>query len=259
MKLLVSRSDVLVMVSDHGFSKFSYAISINDILFKHGMAKIKYSKNITDTLKTKASITITRLVENIPFLARALRIIYKHARDAAKIQINYGKVDYKESIAFMIDAKSYGIYLNEKDVIEKVIKTLGQYEGIKWVKTPKEVYKGPYISRAPDLLVMPDFDKGYKLAPAKIHGAKYIAVDDYGHHPEGVLSVYCPDFTLSTTESKVPAWIVAPLILSILNIPLSHVTDDVDILEKITGTSITKKNYVAKWKIIRNMYKIKRI
>jgi len=64
---------------------------------------------------------------------------------------------------------------------------------------------------------------------------------------------------LSTTEKNVPAWIVTPLILYILNIPLSHVADDINILEKMTGTSITRKNYVIKWKILRNMYKIKRI
>ena len=259
VELLASRSDALIIVSDHGFSKFSLAVSINDILLEHGLIEVRPPRSKVNAFKTKASITVTKYVEKIPVFARILWAIYAHLRAKFNVQVSYGKIDYEKSLAYMAKAQFYGIHLNKRDIATKVKEILKQYKGIKWVKTPKEVYKGPYISRAPDLLVMPDFDKGYKLASAKIHGAKYIAVDDYGHHPEGVLSVHCPDFTLSTTENKVPAWIVAPLILSILNIPLSHVTDDVDILEKITGTNIARKNYVAKWKIIRNMYKIKRI
>jgi len=70
----------------------------------------------------------------------------------------------------MVKAQFYGIHLNKRNIATKVKEILKQYRGIKWVKTPKEVYEGPYISRAPDLLVMPDFNKGYKLASAKYTG-----------------------------------------------------------------------------------------
>ena len=81
---------------------------------------------------------------------------------------------------------------------------------------------------------MPDFSKGYKLAPAKVHGTRYIVIDEYDHYLKGVLSIYCPDCKLYEVESDVHAWIVTPLILSsILNIPISHITDNVDVLEKI--------------------------
>jgi len=55
---LASRSDALIIVSDHGFTKFPSAISINDILLEHGLIKVKPPKSKVNVLKQRYQLLL---------------------------------------------------------------------------------------------------------------------------------------------------------------------------------------------------------
>ena len=172
----------------------------------------------------------------------------------------YKQLDFSCSQAFMHSASSFGVYVKSPTILSEVKTVLLKYKGIKRVKQPNHIYQGPYLARAPDLLIMPDLDRDFKLASSNIHGTEYIAMNEFEHYPEGIFSIYSSEVSLAKTIRKVPAWTVAQLILTFLGVPISHLSDDTAILNKITSESVRIKtyNYTKKWELVKKVFYLKR-
>ena len=260
IETLALRSDIVVIVSDHGFKMCKYGISINDILLKHGFICLKKSSSSRESSKTAMFLAATKFIQKIPPLARFARDIYIKLSSKFRFKTYYKQPDFSCSQAFMYSASSFGVYVKSPTILSEVKAVLLKYKGIKWVKQPNHIYQGPYLARAPDLLIMPDLDRDFKLASSNIHGTEYIAMNEFEHYPEGIFSIYSSEVSLAKTIRKVPAWTVAQLILTFLGVPISHLSDDTAILNKITGESVRIKtyNYTKKWELVKKVFYLKR-
>jgi len=260
VKTLASRSDMTILVSDHGLKMCRYGISVNDILLNHGFVHLKKEFKKEKKAMSKTFLIATKLIHKVPPLARFARDIFVKLSLKFHFKTYYREPDFKRSTAFMHSASSFGVYVKKKSIIQRVSNILSNHEGIKWVKRPDQLYQGPYLSRAPDLFIMPDIDHGFKLASSRIHGVEYVAMNEFEHHPEGILSIYCPEIDLAKTIKEVPAWTVTQLALVTLGVPVSNLSDDIEILRKIINTDIgiRRRNYIGKWRLLKNTLYLKR-
>lgn len=239
-RMLNELSDIFVIVSDHGFSTYNRLVRINDIL-----AKKSY-------VKTTKKPTARALKE---YKEIKLEILGKSIKEESYNQ--YGYVDKEKSIAFYISKWNLGIYVKAIEAIAKIRKILSSTEGIKWVKSREEVYSGPYVKRAPHLIIRPDYEGGFLQSDNKVIGKMYEEGEFKDHHPSGVLIVKTKDLRLKD-KIKIPNYTVTPLIMLTLNLPLPKTTDATkELMNIISGkqVKIKFKNYLPEWKIMKSMIK----
>jgi len=62
IETLALRSDIVAIVSDHGFKMCKYGISINDILLKHGFVCLKKSSSSRESGKTAMFLATTKFI-----------------------------------------------------------------------------------------------------------------------------------------------------------------------------------------------------
>lgn len=132
----LNKDDVLIMLSDHGFELLEKNININYFLRESGFLKLQ------DDSKENFS--------NIDFGTKAF------ALDPARIYVNLkgkyprGSVPPNQAegiLSDLIDAFDW-LEIESKKVVRKIYQK-------------EEVYKGPFINQAPDLVLLPN--KGFNL------------------------------------------------------------------------------------------------
>ena len=139
----ISDNTLLFVMSDHGFKSFARGININSWLHQNGYLKLKsedytsqYLQNV-DWDHTKAYATgLAGIYLNIR--GRERNGIVESGKEAAKI-----KEEIIQKLTGLKDPKT------RKDAINKVYDT-------------HEIYSGPYISQAPDLIV--GYHVGYRIS-----------------------------------------------------------------------------------------------
>ncbi len=132
----LSRNDTLIMLSDHGFELSEVDVNINFLLHKEGFLKFK-----NDTPKSLA---------DIDYGTRAF------ALDPARIYVNLEnkyprgnvKPEEKETLLSELESCLDSLEVDGKKVIERICRK-------------EEIYKGPYIEQAPDLILLSH--KGFNL------------------------------------------------------------------------------------------------
>jgi len=238
VKIMDELSDFLIIVSDHGFSMYNRLIRINDILANKG-----YVEAVNEF--SKAALREYRELK--------LEIAGKSISRTRNFMVKH--VDKYRSKAFYISKWNLGVYVKDEKIADKIIRVLGNVKGIKWVKTREEIYHGPYVNRAPKLILCPDFDSGYLQSDNKIVGKEYEEGLFKDHHPLGVFIVKSKDVTLKR-KPKVTNTVVTPLIMYILEMPLPKMSDGVDELKSILAEKpsvIRFKNYTPKWRILKKI------
>lgn len=272
--ILLANSDAFILVSDHGFRMYRWALSINDLLVRIGCAKVSYKTTMRDFHEllvkhedmTKESILLKRTVfpllgliySNLfhPIRANILKPIFLKLPSKIKDKIFPSiYVDPRESDAFMSSASSFGVYIKNEKKRNLIIRSLSKLKGIKWVKEKEKIYNGPHVKRAPDILICPDFENEYFLLGSKIYRKIILRKKAGNHHPHGVFSIYTKDgYIKSIPGGIISAKNVTPIIMILLGQPLSKATDDLekvasilDVKEKLNLTS----KYIFKWRIIR--------
>ena len=79
-----------------------------------------------------------------------------------RIEVKTSKfVDPDNSKAFLPDHYTFGIYLKDPSLKEELKELLRKYDRVLSTHEPEELFKGPYLSLLPDLIVLPDFNRGY--------------------------------------------------------------------------------------------------
>jgi len=266
IKILDYYSDALVIVSDHGFSLYKWRISINDLLVKYNFAKIgKPGEIIREHHELMTRYEHQYIPSKIlPFLGLLYHPYFKPIRKMIKKLYSLIKgespklvigVDMHDSEAFMGSRYTHGIYIKRTETIPAILKLLENIPGIKWAKRREDVYSGPYVSRAPQIIVCPDYNEGYFLALNRVYGRIHLRVDVSDHHPDGVFMLHAPPVhTDRTWPRRLPVYFVTPLIMYLLGIPLSSATDSPHLLKNIFRDASDLRftdEYLKRWKIVR--------
>lgn len=281
IKFVGENTDNLVMVSDHGFAIYHKNILLNDLLYNYGFIKAsKYGlMNKVRGMREKAQLKKINLpLEEVKDLRimdlRVARTIYYNKilrrllKPFVKIPLKlYRKITGKrvrivlsdiseDSIAFGLTRSSfYGIYVNKKDYIDDIVKKISSFEGISRVVKKEELFNGPYIDRLPDIYVLPDFDKGYRISVSHLYGKLLVEKKALDHHPMGIFVMR--DYMGRNDGDRVlPNSIVAPLIMSYLDLPLPISIDNKDLLTELIGNGSKIKftnKYLALWKTAKKV------
>jgi len=159
-------------------------------------------------------------------------------------------IDISTSDAFTGSKRSFGIYVKQASIMQKIITAITQLEGIAWAKISKDVYWGPYVNRAPNILVCPDYNRGYTLHANSIYNKIIVRRKVIDHHPYGVFIVCDKNksFTFDGVPKIISQRIVTPLIMHLLELPISRAADDIHILCAIVGDSLKLiKEYILRW------------
>ena len=221
VKVLRENHSSLIVVSDHGFRQYKYLISVNDILIKHKLATSTTERkvrevgdyniekgltNIKPPKRVAVPPTLYSLVRRLHLsrLARSLILLTSELL-GRRIEVKTSRfVDPDNSKAFLPDHYTFGIYLKNPSLKEEVKELLRKYDRVLSTYEPEELFGGPYLSLLPDLIVLPDFSKGYWLAGSQLTGAPVLNAWLSAHHPEGILAVSSDADLPEETPEKLP-------------------------------------------------------
>lgn len=132
----INDNDLLIMLSDHGFERLDYDIYINYLLREQDLLAFKQDEDIN--------------LKNICFGTKAF------ALDPARIYLNY-KDKYPCGTIERVDAEDI------LDRLDKIFRDL-EVDGRKVIKDiyrKQELYSGPYLENAPDMVLVAE--KGFNL------------------------------------------------------------------------------------------------
>lgn len=271
IKNLEENHDYIVVVSDHGFAEYKYFISVNDILLENKLAKATREKKLSESGDFLLGKGILRDVKR-PFTINVSPKLYSLIRSlglapVAKALLRLGsvltgrrikvttnlRVDPHNSVAFMPDHYSFGVFVNDPLLKDEVKKTLRKYDEALKIYDPSEIYPGSYANRAPDIVVFPNFWKGYLNEGPNILGKTVLKGQYFSHHPIGVLAVSGDGIDRLTTKKPLPNYAVAQIILCLLKQPLPKGRDRINLVEKIFCTDLREANYLSRWKIMKKI------
>ena len=158
----------VLIVNDHEFRRVKIRFHLGFWLFKEG-----YSKPVS-TFQSKLNLFLLFLDTLIKKfkINKLLHLFLLNSKSFSSSTLYFPKVriDFNKSIAFTCSFYEPGIYLNpnlspkekeeiEKELIEKLMKVKDPITGrkvIKRVYKKEELYHGPYVNYAPDLIVIPN-------------------------------------------------------------------------------------------------------
>lgn len=203
----LGHNDYLLLVSDHGFERLRGTVSINHWLMEKGYLRQKRGATGLSNLagRIPAVALPTSLLEFVSLHPR----LWEYARRLWRITAGNsgfsGRLvpDPTQSSAFAQDF-TYGIYVNSKSrfkkgildgaqsarVIEEIsagMKSLAELGLIQDCVPASEVYSGPFVSRACDLIVTPA-DRGVSFTTDRM-------IDDTprnGHSMSGIYLIHGP-------------------------------------------------------------------
>jgi len=279
VRLFLDNFDFMVIVSDHGFSAYSKVVYINSFL--RSKDYIKTTRNVERALvpprfveyadkhviKVRVGHGVYRAIKALHLkglLCKALKLLGK-----MNINVRVEKrifIDRFRSKVYMPSKGYMGLVVKDRQLVDQVIRELKELEGILLVKRNTEYAWGPYNSRLPDIVVMPNFFKGYIISDEVDRDT--IVEDRFTvwHHPDGVF-IIGPSQRLQEADMHplekggfIQPYTVTNTILPLLGIPISHIADGVEDAKRILGKNIEikRQNYIAKWKIIKRIRGIRR-
>jgi predicted AlkP superfamily phosphohydrolase/phosphomutase len=234
-------AEYLLIVSDHGFSLNSNAIDLKSILEKSNM-KCRRLGEAGVAFKVIGNRTLhipgcfIKILRH-PKVRHYAKRLFKRINIGKKTTRAFHSLKYEDCEVLLPDP---GYIYTAPTLKKKVINILKECSALN-VYTPNELYYGPYIKRAPDLIVWPKL--GYGLDSSITHSLK------------GITLIAGKDLDVDKHVMKLRTWDVAPLILSLLGLPIPHDTDgNVKSLCKRLGVQLHgKRDYVSYWKVIKKI------
>tara|TARA_Y100000310_G_scaffold345796_1_gene470074 strand:- start:8505 stop:10073 length:1569 start_codon:yes stop_codon:yes gene_type:complete len=264
----MDKNTTLIIMSDHGFKTIEGVILVNNILRKKGFIKLSEDKK-HNYYTNPFTESYGELKKNLPkfyidsFYDKLTKVpvLFKIAKNIARSFNNLlfrlelkNKVNRAESIAFLPAFSGY-IYLNKRERFNDGKVSLNEYEDVlnniksyleslkddkqrplfKKIYKKNEMYKGPMVKYAPDLLFISD-DYHFDTFP---HGALNVKkVQGSTHADTGIFMAYGNDIANKKNIKCISIMDIAPTILFIMNCPIP---DDVDgrILKEIFKSEST--------------------
>lgn len=246
---------VLIVVSDHGAGPLRKAVSINQWLFHEGYLALKKSGSVRHIWNKALLRGFTFLKMRLPSSVKSfLRKRLAWVRDEAESYLLAGRIDWSRTQAFAMGEYG-GIFINLKGRESEGIVPPEDYERLRSEIAEKlsalrdpdtgqlvihrvfrreEIYNGPYVEQAPDLVLHWDYAYDCRERAGSEHHdifeeeASYLAFTDYKktgvHRLQGVLLMYGPPVQPGIVEGA-RLMDIAPTLLHLLGVP---VPDDMD-------------------------------
>ena len=268
IKLASELADVLIVVSDHGFSNYPFTLYINSLLYKLGLVK-KSWKNAFGSLheflgENHKKVDFIKIPSWLYFIVSkkviksSIKRIYKLlTRRNLRATVN-AFVDPYTSLAFTRSSTCYGIYVKKREIIEFLLSELKKYPFFEGVWRSEDVYHGPQVKRAPSIVISPKYDEGYIIGSPKITSKIVSEGTFYGHHPDGIFILYNKQNQSAKYLGKVDALDIAPTILSLLGLPLPiDIDGNVIQIAEFKPKRIKRYNYLKHWKLIKKIQTVK--
>jgi len=262
----VRDDDILIVVSDHGFGHYPYVTHLNKLLKEKGYltttlrdlsSNETVSKRIFEHGNKFGYIKLPKVLYRImtsspvrPISRRLYKLLFKNK----KIGISEF-VDFQNSKAFVLTSESWGIYLNINDPQERekirneLINTLNKLEFnnkkiFKQVFKREEIYSGPFVNFAPDILFLTNgfFVDATVSADKLIEPLKPAST----HELIGIFLAYGPGIKKG---QRIDARIydIAPTILHIFGLPVPNDMDGrvlIEIFEEDSEFAKREPKYV---------------
>ena len=276
---LLDNFDFVVVVSDHGFSFYDKIVYVNSLLKLKGYVKVTYERERAVSLPERVDVSerifrigigyrLYRIIRVLHLRRLVTSIIGLLGRLGVSVRVEKKVfVDRFESKAYMPPKGYMGLVVKDKRLIDEVIRVLRGVEGLLLVKKNTEYAWGPYADRLPDVVVLPDFYRGYIVSEDV---AKDVIVEKKStiwHHPDGVF-IIGPSKRLEEANvhpmrehGVIQPYTVTNVILSLLSIPLSHIADGVEEVKSILGgnVGIERKNYITKWRLVKQIKRMGKV
>jgi len=248
----------LLMVSDHGFGKKENAFYINNWLAKEGFLKKSTAKEMKMTKEGAAfsarrkhakgkTIDVTRLsvLLEIPIISTLLHKPYRKLRRFLPFStVDNRTIDPAETEAFCTTSASWGIYINETDRFlggcveeeSKGILLANLEEKLRGLKDPKtgenvlkevfrkeEIYRGRRLSKAPDLILIPN--DGWTFIASLTARDIFESRERSEHDVEGIFTAFGPDIVEGGKAGKLFMQDIAPTVLHMFGGPVYEYMD----------------------------------
>ena len=265
VKTLRHVSDLVVMVSDHGFERYDHVVNINSILYDNGFIRLATSQGVLDydaimgdhghaeknpTHSAAFPITFGLLRKVTDSKLRFVTNIGRSILKIAGVEYQFPRVDPVSSSAYYPTPNSYGIVVKDETQLRTVQEILMNSRGISSVKRREEMYWGPYVGRALPLMIIADYERGYKLGSNRVETRSHFDDPAWDHHPHGIIS-FTGEGVSSRDLGVINAWDVAPTIMSYMGIPIPNDTDG-RLLIDFSDWAPESCDYVTLWRRIKS-------
>jgi len=204
-------SDVTFIVSDHGFEVKNLRISVNQILRQYNQIKINLFKS-----------NIIRVVRKFFPNEMLNNLIRKFGKKVSLPTLSVAvEVDMRNSKAFMVEASTWGVFVNEN--ISEITEIFKKRPEIKQVLNRHDIYKGPYAKYAPNLILIPQ--KGVVFSKGLSESIR-TKIYEGDHETKGIFFASGDMINKNAIMSKNPmVYDIAPTILHMFGLP---VPEDMD-------------------------------
>lgn len=265
---VASRADLLLVISDHGFSSYDKVIHVNTLFCNAKLAKTKLT--ITESVKDVGHFMMEdHGGKYAPKRPRVPKLVYRISK---KIPIRRfrswmvrkslwrPRIDIHRSNAFTLTHASHGVYVKRglsADLAVKFLREAHESNGepfFSLVEKRENLYDGPFVRRASHIIFLPNFDAGFNFTTS-IGDDILSKKTTYDHHPEGI--IIASGNMVKPTTFRANAVDVTPSILAYMGLPVPQNTDGkvLNVFEK--PLKVKYADYFYKWKLSRGISYLK--
>jgi len=261
-------SDLIIIVSDHGFEVKRWAVNVNAFLRDRGLLRYGYvlnsdystrkfiSQKSQKTLFQEILRNMTAVASTIfPQRQVLMQLLIRKLRGRVPI---VSAIDINSSLAFMIESPSWGVYVNEVAGAEGIKKVLRRIPGVKTVLRSEDVFFGPHVRYAPQLIVLPD--KGVRLCDDP-YGDAIKQIYEGDHEIHGVFMVTGDEVNRNSVELKTATvYDVTPTVLYYMGLPLPKQCEGKPLKELFCFDQRTTEryDYLTKFRILRTRERLRK-
>ena len=140
--------------------------------------------------------------------------------------------------------------MNDEQVFQTVLSELKKLKFITGVWRREEIYDGPYVKNAPDIVFTPDFDNGVHYSGSNLLSSEVLSRrSHHNHHPDGIV-IMKSDGIISNRIATAETFDIVPSILNYLGLPLPMDTDGTILF----GKEVPQRyDYLKHWRLVRQV------
>lgn len=295
----LAAKDLLIVLSDHGFAAYDKLVHVNTILLQTALAnhvKVRHQEDAFGRLTlARARIANRKGPRKMPLPRWVFEIVSNGLLikniankisqlafgDSLSLALTYS-IDFSSSKAFTCTSP-FGIHLNSKRVfkhgivepemesvvMDEVVRTLSRTRDpltgcplFSHVAKRDEIYWGPYVKRAPQVILIPNMEAGYTISRSQDLYPKIIQrKTHFCHSLYGVLIMHGNSVQSNIDLGIINTYDILPTVLHYLDLPVPHDTDGKILFgafppeSDIRTKPIRLENYTEKWKVNRYVMK----
>jgi len=225
-------AQLVIVLSDHGFGKFRYGVYSNTFLEQLGIAKKAKRRAIRD-ISCQRQVAEQKVKFHLP------EELYKYLSAIPspielvllKVYKQFVKADIKASLTTHVDPKlskafahGFGIFVKNEALVNHIVSKLKKEDFIGGIWRREDLYSGKQLKTLPDLVMVPNYEKGFGFRGDVIAPKTVVRRDFSGHYPEGIIIIHKENLKQSCIKN-VKVYDIVPTILNFLGLDIPEDTD----------------------------------